>query len=382
MRSHDNPKIAFVAGARPNFMKIAPVLRAVDELAPPFEPVIVHTGQHYSAELSDIFFEQLGIRAPDVHLDAGSGTHGRQTAKVLEAFECFLLNAPSPVAAVVVVGDVNSTVAAALAATKLQIPAIHLEAGLRSFDRTMPEEINRLATDAISDLLLVSEPAGEENLRNEGVPASRIRYVGNVMIDTLVHHLPQAQTCDMEFAARPFALVTLHRPSNVDQCGSLSAIVTFLLDVARDLPVAFPVHPRTRNRLQEFALLHRLEENPDIHLLPPLGYVENLALMRRATLVMTDSGGIQEETSYLSIPCLTLRENTERPATLRLGTNTLTGSDYGKARRLVCEILSGQYRRGNPIPGWDGRAAPRVVSEISRFLEDRNLVSPASQSVR
>jgi UDP-N-acetylglucosamine 2-epimerase (non-hydrolysing) len=349
-------------------MKIAPVLRAIDEMKPPFDAVIVHTGQHYSAELSDVFFEQLSIRTPDVHLEAGSGTHGQQTARVLEACEGFLLKASPQMAAVMVVGDVNSTVAAALAATKLQIPVIHLEAGLRSFDRAMPEEINRLATDAISDLLLVSEPAGEKNLLNEGVPASRIRYVGNVMIDTLVHHLPQTENQELSIDGR-YALVTLHRPSNVDGREALTNIVDFLLDIASRVAVAFPVHPRTKSRLEEFGLLARLMAHPAVHIYPPLGYVENLALMRNASLVLTDSGGIQEETSYLSVPCLTLRENTERPATLSHGTNALVGQDFKKARLLVNEILEGTYKKKSAIPGWDGRAAQRVVTELSRFLD-------------
>jgi UDP-N-acetylglucosamine 2-epimerase (non-hydrolysing) len=374
----NKPAIAFVAGARPNFMKIAPVLRAVDELQPPFDPVIVHTGQHYSADLSDVFFEQLGIRRPDFHLDAGSGTHGQQTAKVLEAFERFLLQPSPEIAAVMVVGDVNSTLAAALAAAKLQIPVVHLEAGLRSFDRSMPEEINRLATDAISDLLLVSEPAGNENLRREGVPFSRIRYVGNVMIDTLVHHLSQTEHRSTGVPRGPFALVTLHRPSNVDRCDSLTKIVDFLIEIADDVAIAFPVHPRTRARLQEFALLERLENHLAIQLFPPLGYIENLELMRNASLVFTDSGGIQEETSYLSVPCLTLRENTERPATLSSGTNTLVGMDFIRARQLVFEILNNRYKKSSPIAGWDGRAAYRVVEELSIFLEDRKVVTPVS----
>ncbi len=374
------PAIAFVAGARPNFMKIAPVLRAADELRPAFDTVLVHTGQHYSAELSDIFFEQLGIRPPDVHLEAGSGTHGQQTARVLEAFEGFLLRKSPRIAAVMVVGDVNSTVAATLAATKLQIPAIHLEAGLRSFDRGMPEEINRLATDAISDLLLVSEPAGEENLRREGVPAARIRYVGNVMIDTLVHHLSQTENQRFGVPDSSFALVTLHRPSNVDRCDSLARIIDFLIEIAADLAIVFPIHPRTKNRLEEFGLLDRMEKHKAIHLFPPLGYVENLGLMRNASVVLTDSGGIQEETSYLSIPCLTLRENTERPATLSYGTNTLIAGDFTRARRLVVEILNHRYRKSSPIPGWDGHAAERVVRELSSFLESRNLVSPTFQA--
>jgi UDP-N-acetylglucosamine 2-epimerase (non-hydrolysing) len=264
------PTVALVAGARPNFMKIAPVLRAVDAMKPGFDAVLVHTGQHYSPELSDVFFEQLGIRQPDAHLEAGSGTHGQQTARVLEAFEAFLLKSSPRPAAVMVVGDVNSTIAAALAAAKLGVRVIHLEAGLRSFDRAMPEEINRLATDAISDLLLVSEPAGEENLRREGVPASRVRYVGNVMIDSLVQHVDEARgrarICDGDYA-----LVTLHRPSNVDAKESLSAIAEFLGGIARRLKVFFPMHPRTRAKLAEFGL--RMD---GVELLPPQGYIENL----------------------------------------------------------------------------------------------------------
>jgi UDP-N-acetylglucosamine 2-epimerase (non-hydrolysing) len=359
------PLVALVAGARPNFMKVAPVLRAIEEMQPAFSPVLVHTGQHYSPELSDVFFTQLGIRRPDVHLDVGSGTHGRQTARVLEAFEAFLLSASPRIAAVMVVGDVNSTLAAALAAAKLRTPVIHLEAGLRSFDRAMPEEINRLATDAISDLLLISEPAGEANLRNEGVPESRMRYVGNVMIDTLVHHLPEAAAYRTD--GLPFALVTLHRPSNVDSPETLRAIVEFLGDIAGRIRVVFPAHPRTLAKLQEFGLLDRLTAR-GIDLIPPQGYIENLGMMRLAAFVLTDSGGIQEETSYLSVPCLTMRENTERPSTLSSGSNTLVGLDFEKARALVDCILAGKYRKSQPIPGWDGRAAQRVVQAVAELV--------------
>ncbi len=348
-------------------MKIAPVLRAIEQMKPGFEAVLVHTGQHYSPELSDVFFAQLGIRKPDAHLEAGSGTHGQQTAKVLEAFEAFLLRAePQPqtkIAAVMVVGDVNSTIAAALAATKLRIPAIHLEAGLRSFDRAMPEEINRLATDAISDLLLVSEPAGEVNLRNEGVPASRVRYVGNVMIDTLVHHL-----ADVTRGEGEYALVTLHRPSNVDGRESLTAIAEFLGAIAARLRVVFPVHPRTQAKLAEFGLLEGLDK-AGVAVLPPQGYIENLGLMSGARLVMTDSGGIQEETSYLGVPCLTLRENTERPSTISHGTNTLLGRDFALGLRLVEDILAGRYKKSAGIPGWDGHASERVVEALAEFLQ-------------
>ncbi|HZL57056.1 MAG TPA: UDP-N-acetylglucosamine 2-epimerase (non-hydrolyzing) [Bryobacteraceae bacterium] len=360
------PLLAVVAGARPNFMKVAPVLRAIEELQPGFAPVLVHTGQHYSPELSDVFFTQLGIRQPDVHLDVGSGSHGAQTARVLEAFEGLLLKASPGIAAVMVVGDVNSTLAAALAAAKLRVRVIHLEAGLRSFDRRMPEEINRLATDAISDLLLVSEPEGTINLRNEGVAESRIRYVGNVMIDTAAHHLAEAKSRPVPVAG-DYALVTLHRPSNVDEPESLSAIADFLREAAVKVPVVFPVHPRTRTRLEQFGLLSALN-SASVTLLPPQGYLENLALMCRARLVVTDSGGIQEETSWLGIPCLTVRENTERPSTLSLGTNTLVGTDFVRANALIDDILQNRYKKGSAIPGWDGKAAYRVVREVDEFL--------------
>ncbi len=363
-------RVAIVAGARPNFVKVAPVLRAIQDLNPGFEAVLVHTGQHYSPELSDVFFEQLGIRKPDLHLGAGGSTHGQQTARILEAFEGWLTSTDVPPVAVIVVGDVNSTIAAALAAAKLGIKVIHLEAGLRSFDRGMPEEINRLATDAISDLLLVSEPDGEGNLAREGVPASRIRYVGNVMIDTLVRHVGEAAKLApaLRGSDRPYALVTLHRPSNVDEEGSLTAIVDFLLDIGTKLDVLFPVHPRTKGKLDAFGLSGRLEAAPGLTVLPPLGYLENLALMQGARVVMTDSGGIQEETSFMGVPCLTLRENTERPCTVTLGTNTLVGRDFELARQLVGEILAGTYKTGGPIPGWDGAAAVRVVREVEAFL--------------
>jgi UDP-N-acetylglucosamine 2-epimerase (non-hydrolysing) len=352
-------------------MKIAPVLRAIDKCTPPYSALLIHTGQHYSPELSTVFFEQLGIRKPDIHLDAGSGSHGQQTARILESFEHFLLNSPFEIAAVMVVGDVNSTIAAALAATKLGKPVIHLEAGLRSFDRTMPEEINRLATDAISDLLLVSEPAAETNLRAEGVPATRIRYVGNVMIDSLMEHLDGARRRGTgAIAGVPFGLVTLHRPSNVDCREKLTAIVRFLVGLAARIRIVFPVHPRTSNRLEEFGLMEPLKQ-AGIEMLPPQGYIENLGMMLRATFVLTDSGGIQEETSFLSVPCLTLRENTERPSTVSNGTNTLVGLDFARAGALIDEIMRGEYKKGESIPGWDGRAAERVVAAVTEFLELR-----------
>ena len=356
-------KVAIVAGARPNFVKIAPVLRAIQDLNPAFEAILVHTGQHYSPELSDVFFEQLGIRKPDLNLGAGGSTHGQQTARILEAFEGWLTSVEVAPTAVIVVGDVNSTIAAALAAAKLGIKVIHLEAGLRSFDRSMPEEINRLATDAISDLLLVSEPDGEVNLAREGVASSRIRYVGNVMIDTLARHIGQARNLapTLRTSDQPYALVTLHRPSNVDSEASLTAITDFLLDISTRLDVIFPVHPRTKGRLDAFGLGEKLQATSRLTVLPPLGYLENLAPMQRARFVMTDSGGIQEETSWIGVPCLTLRANPERPCTVTMGTTTRAGQD------LAGEILDGAYKTGRSIPGWDGKAAARVAREVKAF---------------
>jgi UDP-N-acetylglucosamine 2-epimerase (non-hydrolysing) len=351
-----------VAGARPNFMKIAPILRVLAARGILFR--LVHTGQHYDHGMSDVFFQQLGIPEPDVHLGVGSGHHGAQTAAVLAAFERHLMEADPRSGGVVVVGDVNSTLACALAAAKLRIPVAHVEAGLRSFDRDMPEEINRLVTDAVVDLLLVSEPAGEENLRREGVAPERIRYTGNVMIDTLLAELPAARALDMARRLGPkgYAFVTLHRPSNVDVVEKLERIVGLLGEVAHRLPVVFPVHPRTRERLEGAGLLARLEASVQVH--GPLGYRESLGLMAEAALVLTDSGGVQEETSVLGVPCLTLRKNTERPCTVSLGTNTLVGDDLAMALRLVDEIRAGRYKVGSPVPGWDGRAAERVVDAL------------------
>jgi UDP-N-acetylglucosamine 2-epimerase (non-hydrolysing) len=362
--------IDVVAGARPNFMKVAPILRVLASRGRPLSARLVHTGQHYAEGMSDVFFRQLGIPTPDVHLDVGSGRHGEQTARVLERFEKHLLEATPRSRGVVVVGDVNSTAACALAAIKLGIPVAHVEAGLRSFDRSMPEEINRLVTDAIADLLLVSEPEGEANLRREGIAPEKIRYVGNVMIDTLVHELPTARGLDLRahfgLSGEPFAYVTLHRPANVDTAESLAAHVAFLERVSRTLALVFPVHPRTLERLRQFELLERLSREPRIQVLAPLGYHESLALLSTARLVLTDSGGIQEEASYLGVPCLTLRPNTERPATVTFGTNTVVGDDLARAEALVAEVVGGRYKSGQAIPGWDGRASERVVDVLAQ----------------
>jgi UDP-N-acetylglucosamine 2-epimerase (non-hydrolysing) len=362
------PVIDLVAAARPNFMKVAPVLRAMAASDCGLLPRLIHTGQHYDAGMSDVFFQDLGIPQPDVHLGVGSGTHGAQTARVIQAFEEHLLESSPRPAAVVVVGDVNSTMACTLAAVKVEIPVAHVEAGLRSFDRRMPEEINRVVTDAVADLLLVSEPAGEENLRREGVDASRVVFVGNVMIDTLLAELPAATALGMPashgLAEGSYAYVTLHRPSNVDEPGRLAEVLGLLEAVASQLPVVFPVHPRTRGSLEAAGLWERAGRACGLRLLEPLSYRESLGLMASARFVLTDSGGIQEETTVLGVPCLTLRPNTERPVTVSLGTNTVSES-VEEIRALVEDILAGRYKTGREVPGWDGHAAERVVAALA-----------------
>jgi UDP-N-acetylglucosamine 2-epimerase (non-hydrolysing) len=364
---------ACIVGARPNFMKMAPIIRALE--SDPFRDrtrcTLIHTGQHYDASLSDVFFAELGMRHPDISLEVGSGSHGAQTAKVLERIETVLASGPKGGGRfdfVVVVGDVNSTMAAAIAAAKLGIKIAHVEAGLRSFDRTMPEEINRLVTDSIADLLLVSEPDGVRNLQHEGHPAERIVLVGNVMIDTLLYMLDQAKALptlkELQLEPHRYGVVTLHRPSNVDEEAVLAALVEVLVEVARDLPLVFPVHPRTEQTLSKFGLRDRLAETPSIQMLPPLGYLPFLSLTSQAQVIVTDSGGLQEESTALGIPCLTMRDNTERPITVELGTSTLVGNDSDKLRRSLYEVLEGTYKAGACPELWDGRAAERIATAL------------------
>lgn len=364
-------EIVCVVGARPNFMKMSPILKALSAY-PHLRPVLVHTGQHYDANLSEVFFKDLGIPEPDAFLEVGSGSHGGQTAKILERVEAFLVSRRSAGGnsrRVLVVGDVNSTMAASLAAVKLGIPVAHVEAGLRSFDRSMPEEINRIVTDSVADMLFVSEPAGVENLRHEGHPEQQIHLVGNVMIDTLSGLLSLAQDRDLlvRHSLRPqgYAVVTLHRPSNVDRPETLAPLLDVLIEVSGRLPMVFPVHPRTQDRIERFGLKGRLEAAPGIRWLPPMGYVDFLALTSQARLIVTDSGGLQEESTALGIPCLTARPNTERPITVDVGTSTLVDNDPARLREAIGAVLDGTYRQGQCPALWDGHAAERIAAILA-----------------
>ncbi|MBN2473997.1 MAG: UDP-N-acetylglucosamine 2-epimerase (non-hydrolyzing) [Pirellulales bacterium] len=352
-------------------MKMAPLLRALDAY-PSIEAVLIHTGQHYDQNLSDVFFEELGMKRPEVSLDVGSGQHGEQTARVLERFEDVLRRGTpggKRYDLVVVVGDVNSTMAATLAAAKLGVKVAHVEAGLRSFDRTMPEEINRVVTDAIADILLVSEPSGVENLRREGHAEDRIHLVGNIMIDTLVWLLPRAKARDthQQYGLQPgrYGLVTLHRPANVDTPEILSRLLEVLIDTSRELPLVFPIHPRTKKRIEQFDLSQRLASAEGIVQLPPLGYLDFLALSSQAKVIVTDSGGLQEESTVLGIPCLTARPNTERPVTVDQGTSTLVGNDPVKLRKCLDEVIQNSYKKGSCPPLWDGMAAKRTATVLA-----------------
>ena len=352
-------------------MKMAPLLRAVSATGKA-RSALIHTGQHYDKALSDVFFEQLDIPKPDISLDVGSGTQAGQTAKILQRIEPVLQRGVEgdPFDWLVVVGDVNSTMAAAIAAAKLCIPVAHVEAGLRSFDRAMPEEINRIVTDSISNLLLVSDPSGIDHLRKEGHRESSIHLVGNLMIDTLLHVLPRAKATstlqDAGLADGDFGVVTLHRPSNVDDAETLAAILKVLGRVSKDLPLAFPIHPRTSARIESFGLQGLLDQSPGIKVLPPLGYLEFLSLTSRAKVIVTDSGGLQEESTVLSIPCLTMRENTERPITVTEGSSTLVGNDAQKLDQQLQRVLNGQYNVGKCPELWDGKAAQRIAEILVR----------------
>ena len=372
-------RIVCVVGARPNFMKMAPIMAALAELGPQVDVKLVHTGQHYDVAMNHQYFEALGIPEPDLNLEVGSGSHALQTADVMRKFEPALDQLQA--SAVLVVGDVNSTIACALVATKKGIPVIHVEAGLRSFDRTMPEEINRVLTDQISDLLFTTEASGADNLQREGVAAARIHFVGNVMIDTLVSNLPRAVPvativadagrpgfADASNAPEGYAVLTLHRPANVDDPAVLQALLETAGRIATRTPVIFPLHPRTRGMIAKAGLSH-LVEAANVLMLPPMGYLEMLGLMRGARVVLTDSGGIQEETTALGVPCITLRQNTERPITVDEGTNTIAGQDPQRILAIYDDVMAGAGKAGRVPHFWDGKAAVRIAAVLLPWLE-------------
>lgn len=366
-------KIDLIVGARPNFMKAGPVIHELRKRQPAWSVRVIHTGQHYDDRLSARFFQDLNLPDPDVHLGIGSGAQVSQVARTMLALEPeFAERQPD---LVMVFGDVNSTVAGAFAAAKMHIPVAHVEAGLRSFDRSMPEEVNRSITDSIAELLFTTEPSATDNLAKEGVPGTRIHFVGNTMIDTLMAQLPRirevALPSQLGLESKRFIVVTLHRPSNVDDPTSLGRIVDMLTDLADRHAVVFPVHPRTSERLRDSGLLTRLHAHANVKLLEPLGYLEFISLVADAALVLTDSGGIQEETTMLKVPCVTLRKNTERPITVAVGTNILAGDDPSSALTIIDGILSGCAR---PTPAadpekWDGRAAGRIVDVLEKWVE-------------
>jgi UDP-N-acetylglucosamine 2-epimerase (non-hydrolysing) len=387
-------KIILVAGARPNFMKVAPLVRAIEEYNASvstkglkMDYLLIHTGQHYDFTMSDSFFKDLKLLQPHIYLGVGSGTHAEQTGKVMMEFEKVLLKESPDV--VVVVGDVNSTLACTLAAVKLHIPVAHVEAGLRSFDRAMPEEVNRLVTDALSTYLFTPSPDADENLLREGIPAEKIYQVGDIMVDSLLFHLEDAKRSDIlarlglltrsspsHNSVAPYALLTLHRPSNVDDRQSLQNILAALESISQRIPIIFPLHPRTKKQLDHFGLqdrvlLHNIDKgddlsSPGIHGLEPLGYLDFLSLMVLARFVLTDSGGIQEETTVLGVPCLTLRDTTERPITISEGTNVLVWNDTEKIVREAFKVLDGKAKKAKIPAYWDGKTAERITQILAK----------------
>ncbi|HEX6735229.1 MAG TPA: UDP-N-acetylglucosamine 2-epimerase (non-hydrolyzing) [Azonexus sp.] len=376
--------VVCVVGARPNFMKMAPILRAFAAHVPAIPTLLLHTGQHYDRDMNDRLFEDLRLPHPDINLEVGSGSHAVQTAEVMKRFEP-VLDERKP-SCVLVVGDVNSTLACTLVAVKKGIPVVHVEAGLRSYDRAMPEEINRVLTDQIADLLYTTERSATANLAREGIAPERVRFVGNVMIDSLLTNRAYARAPAASVAAGGgdpalvagaggYGVVTLHRPSNVDEADVLASLLGVLREISEALPLVFALHPRTRGNIERFGLQH-LIDTPRMIMLPPQGYLEMLGLMAGARIVLTDSGGLQEETTALGVPCLTMRENTERPITVDQGTNTMVGRDVAAIRRETAETLAGHGKSGRVPELWDGCAAERIAADLAAWLLERHAAAP------
>lgn len=369
-------KIIIVAGARPNFMKIGPLMREFKKHKQHFDTLLVHTGQHYDFEMSQSFFDDLNIPEPDIYLNVGSGSHASQTAKIMTSFEKVILKEKPDL--VIVVGDVNSTVACSLVASKLNVKVAHVEAGLRSFDRAMPEEINRIVTDSLSDYLFVSEESGLRNLKKEGVDSNKVHFVGNIMIDTLLSNMPKINKSNILSRIFPkllpaqspepkaYAVLTLHRPSNVDSEKALLEIYDILETISQRIKIIYPVHPRTKKMIKIHNFLNRFEKLKNLLMIKPLGYIDFIKLVKKSQFVLTDSGGIQEETTVLGIPCLTMRENTERPVTIKEGTNILVGRDKQKIIRTVNKILQGRQKNGSTPKFWDGETARGIIKIINR----------------
>ncbi len=364
-----------IVGARPNFMKIAPLYSMLSHMHDRFKAMIIHTGQHYDEKMSKLFFDDLGMPEPEAYLQVGSGTHGQQTARIIERYEAFILNGNKP-DIVVVAGDVNSTIACALVAKKMHIPVVHLEAGLRSHDDRMPEEINRVLTDRISDLLLTPSLDGNENLIKEGMTPSRIHFVGNIMIDSLIKHKVKAESSNILWEiglgdSSDYVLITLHRPSNVDDLNGLSLLLSAFGEIGKLIKIVFPMHPRTKNSIESLGLSGKLMGIPNLIITDPIGYLDFMKLQMNARLILTDSGGIQEESTFFGVQCLTLRENTERPITVSEGTNQLVALDINSIIGAVTNILHGHTKKGMIPEYWDGKTAQRVVKVIDEWFENR-----------
>ena len=358
-----------VVGARPNFMKIAPIVRAMEKYDN-LQNILVHTGQHYDERMSKLFFDDLQMPKPEVYLDVGSASHAVQTARIMVEFEKVLIKEKPDM--VVVVGDVNSTVACSMVAVKMGIKVAHVEAGLRSFDRRMPEEINRLLTDAISDFLFVTEQSGLDNLKKEGIPEEKVHFVGHVMIDSLIHFTEKAKESNimgqLNLDHQDYALVTLHRPSNVDSKENFTNLLNAFEEIEQNIKIIFPIHPRSRKMIDTFGLRDKIAKMKNLQLLEPLGYLDFMNLMHHSKFLLTDSGGIQEETTYLGIPCITMRENTERPVTVDVGTNILVGSNTELIKKEAKNILDGNGKKGQIPELWDGKAAERIVKILANEL--------------